>query len=125
MSKHQHRPGVSEASLVKRYLKLLNLDKVNPNILVADLDQVCGIDHVSLDIELSMIQLEYDASQCQLGELESIMQDHGVEVDPGWWNKFKEEYYHFVDQNGKDNAQHTPLSCHHAPPLAKPRKKSK
>jgi len=47
--------------------------------------------------------------------VEEILTKHGIQPRHDWWTHFKEEYYRFVDQNVKDNAQHEPWSCHRTP----------
>ncbi|WP_176475863.1 hypothetical protein [Halomonas salipaludis] len=44
--------------------------------------------------------------------VEDILDKYAVEISRGWWNRFKEEHYRFVDQNIKDNAKKEPWSCH-------------
>ncbi len=123
MKKSEHRPGVSEAYLVNRHLKLDCVNQANRDPLLDEIDQLCGIERVAFDDHDSVLHLSYDASHCQLGELEAIIDKHGAKVADGWWNSFKEGYYRFVDQNVKDNAHHKPLSCHQAPPNARTKKK--
>jgi hypothetical protein len=35
-----------------------------------------------------------------------------VDIGAGRWNRIKEDYYRFIDQNVKENAKQKPWSCH-------------
>jgi len=62
------------------------------------------------------LDFSYDASRLCLQCVEDILIKFGIPIKQDWWTRFKEEYYLFVDQNVKDNAQHEPWSCHRVPP---------
>ncbi|ACV26725.1 MULTISPECIES: hypothetical protein [Kangiella] len=122
--KHQeHRLGVSEINLVARHLKLEPCAEQCIEAAIQTIDQLYGLDHISFDEASQVLSLAYDASRLSLDLIEEIMEKNGVEVSHGWWTHFKEDYYKFVDQNVKDNANHKPWSCHSSPRI--PRKKQK
>ena len=116
MKKKQHRLGVSETNLVVRHLKLVttNVDRINDAI--ADIDEIYGLDAVSFNDKSNVIDVAYDASRICIDCIEEVLQKYDIEVSHDWWNRFKEDYYRFVDQNVKDNADHIPFSCHKIPP---------
>ena len=116
MSNKDHRLGVSEINLVTRHLKLEPSDEVAIRAAVADIDQLYGLDSVSFDEKKWRLDLAYDASRICLDCVEDILMKHAVEISHGWWTRFKEEHYRFVDQNVKDNASQDPWSCHQSPP---------
>jgi hypothetical protein len=56
--------------------------------------------------------MAYDASRLCIDHIEAILARHAIEISHGWWTRFKEDHYRFVDQNIKDNASKEPWSCH-------------
>ena len=116
MSDFDHRVGVSEANLVIRNLRLSNVNDGNREALMEEIDQLFGIDEAVFNTEEKSIYLAYDALNLNLDRIEDVIRKHGVDINDDWWTHTKEEYYKFVDQNIKDNAQHTPWSCHKTPP---------
>tara|TARA_R110002012_G_C11676214_1_gene613735 strand:+ start:7055 stop:7423 length:369 start_codon:yes stop_codon:yes gene_type:complete len=116
MSDFDHRVGVSEANLVIRNLRLSNVNDGNREALMEEIDQLFGIDEAVFNTEEKSIYLAYDALNLNLDGIEDVIRKHGVDINDDWWTHTKEEYYKFVDQNIKDNAQHTPWSCHKTPP---------
>ena len=122
MEKHEHRLGVSEINLVERHLKLIPQDKSKISFLLKELDELYGMDEVSLDANQWVIRLAYDATRINLEEVETLLTQHGVQVSDDWWTHVKEGYYKFVDRNVQENAAHEPWSCH-TDPQHSPRKK--
>lgn len=116
MSDFDHRVGVSEANLVIRNLRLSNVNDGNREALMEEIDELFGIDEAVYNTEEKSIYLAYDALNLNLDGIEDVIRKHGVDINDDWWTHTKEEYYKFVDQNIKDNAQHTPWSCHKTPP---------
>ena len=115
MSKKEHRLGVSEINLVVRHLKLEPADQNNLQAVVAEVDQLYGLDAISFDEKSHVLNLAYDASRICLDGIEDVLKKHGVEVSHDWWTHFKEGYYKCIDGNVKDNANHEPWSCHQTP----------
>jgi hypothetical protein len=122
MSDFDHRVGVSEANLVTRNLRLSNVNDDNREALMEEIDQLFGIDEAVFNTEEKSIYLAYDALNLNLDGIEDVIRKHGANIHDDWWTHTKEEYYKFVDQNVKDNAEHTPWSCHKSPPGAGKRK---
>lgn len=116
MSDFDHRAGVKKVNLVTRNLKLSNVNDGNRNVLMEEIDQLFGIDEASFNTKEKSIYLAYDASKINLDGIEEVIKKHGADIHDDWWTHTKEDYYKFVDQNVKDNAEHTPWSCHKTPP---------
>ncbi|WP_445946512.1 cation transporter [Shewanella sp.] len=115
MTDFDHRVGVKEANLVVRNLRLSKVTDANRNALMEDVDHLFGIDEASFNATDSTIYLAYDATNINLDGIEDIIKKHGAAIHDDWWTHTKEEYYKFVDQNIKDNAEHVPWSCHKPP----------
>jgi len=123
MSDLDHRPGVREANLVVRHLRLTKVNGNNRDALMAEIDLLFGIDEAVFNDKDETIYLAYDATHINFEGIESVILKHGADIHDDWWTHTKESYYHFIDQNIKDNAEHQPWSCHRTPPGA--RKKHK
>lgn len=119
MSNFDHKVGVSEANLVIRTLKLAGMSESNSAAIIAEINTTFGVDAVSYNKNDKMLHLAYDATNVNLDGIEDILRKQGADVSDSWWNHIKEDYYKFVDQNVKDNANHKPWSCHKAPPGAR------
>ena len=118
MSDLDHRVGVKEANLVTRNLRLSNVTEANRSALMEEIDHLFGIDEASFNTEEKSIYLAYDATNINLDGIEEVIKKHGADIHNDWWTHTKEDYYRFVDQNLKDNSEHTPWSCHKSPPGA-------
>lgn len=123
MSNNDHRAGVRGINLVNRTLKL-NAESVKEvRKAIKEIDLLVGLDSVAYDSEHNLLSVAYDASKVDLNVIEEKLRKFGVEINSGWWTHLKEEYYKFIDQNIKDNSEHTPWSCHRSPPVNKSKRK--
>ena len=123
MSTNDHRAGVREINLVNRTLKLNTESVKKVREAINEIDRLVGLDSVAYDADQSLLSVAYDASKVDLTMIEEKLGKFGVEINSGWWTHLKEEYYKFIDQNIKDNAEHTPWSCHRSPPRTKIKRK--
>jgi hypothetical protein len=110
--KSEHKPGVHEQYLVKRRLKLEGFTHDDAVALVRDIDQLRGIDRVSIDEKTKMLSVAYDASTASIGQIEEVLTRHDCDLSHTWWNRFKERWYEVKDQNIKDIASRDPWTCH-------------
>ncbi|WP_299313545.1 cation transporter [uncultured Halomonas sp.] len=123
MSNSEHRLGVSETNLVRRNLKLEPSDTASLQAAIDEIDRLYGLDSVSFNDNKRMLYLAYDASRICLDCVEEILDKYAIEISHGWWTRFKENHYRFVDQNVKDNAKQEPWSCHQSPQGGRGKKK--
>jgi hypothetical protein len=114
--RREHRLGVDEVNLVKRNLRVIEPDSETISLAVKEIDEIYGLDAVSFDRVHHVLYVAYDATRICLDCVEEVLEKNRIEIDSGWWMHFKEEYYRFVDENIKDNANHEPFSCHKVPP---------
>ena len=112
MNQTSHRLGVSEATLVKRKLKLACCDPARIDAAVEEIDQIFGMDDARFEPRSAMLYLAYDATRTCLDCVEEILLKHNVSVSDSLWMRIKQNFYHFTDDNVKDNASHEPWSCH-------------
>jgi hypothetical protein len=121
MNDLNHKVGVKEQNLVVRNIKLSELDEQNQAALLDAIDHTFGIDAVAFNQEKNTLHLAYDATNINLDGIEDIITQHGAEIHDDWWTHIKEDYYKFLDQNVKDNAEHKPWSCHQPPKKSGPK----
>lgn len=112
MRRTEHKPGIHEQFLKTRRLKLGDLPAEQRATLVADLDQLCGVNDVSFDAEKHVLTVEYDVTKACLDVVEEVVDKHHGTLTTGWWSRFKEGWYRFTDNNIRANSTHEPLSCH-------------
>ena len=112
MNEKEHRLGVSEATLVVRHLKLIEMSEQVMADVVKEIDEIYGLDSVNYDYGSHTLHIAYDATRVCIDCIEKVLQKYEVQVAHDWWTHFKEGYYRFVDQNVKDNASSEPWSCH-------------
>lgn len=115
MSETDRKPGVRDEYLVRRRLKLGDLERVDVAALLNDIDQLPGPDHASLREDKRVLSVAYDASRTSIEQVEEVLLNHRCELSHGWWNRFKEGWYRLTDANIKANSKHEPLSCHKTP----------
>jgi hypothetical protein len=115
MTDVKHSVGVNEFNLVSRHLKIDHLTSENQSALLTEVEQILGVDAVSYDEKQRLFNVAYDATHTDLESIEKIITSYGADISDGWWNHLKEDYYKFVDQNIKDNAEHVPSCCHKPP----------
>ncbi|MGM7317319.1 cation transporter [Idiomarina sp. ST10R2A5] len=123
MSDNEHRVGVKEVNLVIRHLKLESTSPADIKAAIVEIDKLFGLDAVSFDEKAQVLNLAYDASHLSLDAIEDVLHRFDIEIGHDWWTHIKEDYYKYVDQNVKDNASHTPWSCHQSPPGAGSKRK--
>ncbi len=122
MSTQEHRPGVQQASLVKRQLQLKAAPESEQALadFISEADQLQGMDSLSYAPETNQLELQYDASHLNLAQIEQLLSRFHINLQDNWWQHLKQGYYQFVDDNIRDNALHQPSCCH--PPTGENRK---
>lgn len=116
MSNVHHRPGVREEFLVKRQLKLQTLDEARADVIAEEVDGLTGVDSTELNASTGRLDIAYDATHLDLEQVYEILRKHDSGLERGWWNRFKDKWYRFTDQNIRDNARHIPNCCSKPPP---------
>lgn len=101
---------------MRRRLKLSEPDEELLTHAMSAIDEIYGVDQILFDAGKLQLSISYDASRICLECVEEVLSKYKIQIDKGWWNRFKEEYYLFVDENIKANSQHVPFSCHKVPP---------
>jgi len=116
MAKKEYRLGVEEANLVKRQLRLLAASDDAISAAMGEIDEIYGVNEIGFDEKSRNLSVSYDATRICIQCVEDVLSKHNIALDQGWWNRFKEKYYRFVDENIQANAKHEPFSCHKVPP---------
>ncbi|HIE56302.1 MAG TPA: cation transporter, partial [Chromatiaceae bacterium] len=76
--KQQHKVGVNENSLMIRRLRLEGPVDDNYQLIVQEIDQLLGVDAVSINASESLLNVAYDATKRQLDEIEESV----LEIKP-------------------------------------------
>jgi len=118
MTHKEHRPGISDASCVVRNLKLAGAKDRDIGAAIREIDEMAGIDEVSVDEKTGGLHVAYDAGRLSIDGIETVLASHGIGISRDWWTRFKERQYRFVDKNVKDNAAYVPSCCSKLPPGA-------
>jgi hypothetical protein len=118
MKNTQMRQGVSQANRVIRKLKLDKPLEEDISAAVGEINELPGMDEVSVDEKSGVLRLAYDAGRLSIDGIEAVLSQHGVALSDDWWTRMKKNQYRFVDQNVKDNAAYVPSCCNKMPPGA-------
>ncbi len=118
MTNKQLRQGVSRANRVVRNLKLATGPGQDVSGALREIDELPGMDEVSIDSKTSVLHLAYDAGRLSIQGIEAILSSHGIALSDDWWTRLKKKQYRFTDQNVKDNAAYVP-SCCNKPPVGR------
>ncbi|MGR9116073.1 MAG: cation transporter [Gammaproteobacteria bacterium] len=115
MTVKTHRPGINEDFLMIRHLRLEGLDSRKTESITSVIDNIAGIDTVSIKEEKQILDLSYDASQVNIKQIEEIIKQNGCDIAQDWWSRLKEDWYRFTDENAQSNATHRPSCCNKPP----------
>ncbi len=113
MTKTKDTTSSSDAFINCR--KLL-LEQQNADAVIVRLDQLPGMQQVCLEKNHKLI-IRYDASQLQLGQVLSVLEEMGVPLESSPWQRFRIGWYIFVDRNSQANAQRRDIHCCNKPPV--------
>lgn len=94
---------LSPENLVKRSIKLIEVDKVAVTRLMQDLSLHPGISATNFEIKKSILSIQYDAARISIEEIEHSIKNAGLRLDTGIWSAIRDLHYRYVDQCIKDN----------------------
>ncbi|WP_025563292.1 hypothetical protein [Psychromonas sp. SP041] len=123
MNNFNHRVGVNEENIVNRKLQLTGVNEQNYSFIYAEINKTFGVDRISIDLLSNKLDISYDATHINLITIENILSVHDISVTKNWWNRTKESYYKFVDQNIMEQKDHKEVCCHKPPIIPKKSKK--
>ena len=107
-----HKPGVNENFLVTRRLKLVGSLTDKFDLIENELNALIGVNSVVLDLGTGVLRVSYDASKRQLDEIEAVITAQGSQLSNERWQRYKQGWARYFDQNIKSNAAREPWSCH-------------
>jgi hypothetical protein len=105
------RPGINEIFLLSRSLRFVASESWDTELIVTKIDDMPGINTVSLDNDQLMLHLSYDASQLSIDEIEEVIEKCGIRISRDWWTRIKKNWYQFTDSNSRSNASHRSGCC--------------
>ncbi len=112
----EHRAGVNPGFLTRHTLSLTGLNSNSINELVAEIDELPGVDRVWLNERKQTLKIAYDASHHNIDEMIAIVDKHGTAIKDNWWSRTKLGWQRQTDENIKDNAKHETHCCNKMPP---------
>ena len=110
-----YRPGVNEIFLLSRHLRLEGLNSGKSELIVSTIDNMPGINEVSIDEDRGILNLSYDASRVDIDQIEEIIKQTGNSISHDWWTQLKKSWYRFTDSNSQSNASQQPGCCSKPP----------
>jgi len=111
----EHRPGVNPGLLTKHTLSLVLADDSDISAIVAEMDELPGVDQVRFDKRNQRIKVAYDASRRNISEMVFIVEKHGVAIKNSWWSRIKLGWQRQTDENIRGNAKHVAQCCNKPP----------
>lgn len=115
MTVKTHRPGINEDFLMIRHLRLERLDVGKAESITSAIDNIAGIDTVSIKEDKQILDLSYEASQVNIKHIEDIVRQNGCDIGQDRWSRLKEGWYRFTDENAHSNAAHRASCCNKLP----------
>lgn len=98
-----------EPHLVTRSLKVTEMICPECDDIIMDaLSVLDGVENVSTDWRLNSVTLTYDLHRIHLEEVESVLTEIGFPPDPHFFERHKREWFHFTEQNERENLEAIP-----------------
>ncbi len=110
-----HKASIHPGFITKYTLKLTELNSSNFEGVVAEFDELPGIDRVRVNGKRNAINIAYDASQHNIDEMIRIVEKHGFSIKDSWWVRVRLNWQRILDQNIKDNSNHEAHCCNKSP----------
>lgn len=103
---------LNEAFLVRRKLSIPDIKgKDSDRAIRESLSGINGVQAITVDAEHKIAWVIYDSSHIGFGEIEQLLNDCGHPISDSWWSRKKSEWYRYLDENARANAQHKPVCC--------------
>lgn len=111
----EHREGVNPGFLIHHKLALTGLTAGNAQGIYSELNDLPGVDTLSVDEARQSLNIAYDASHQDIDHIIHIVEQQGAGLRPGWWHRVKLSWQRQTDHNIKDNATHEAQCCSKLP----------
>ena len=105
------RPGIYGIFLLSRSLRFIGSESLDSELIVTRIEDMPGINTVSLDKDQLVLHLSYDASQLSINEIDEVIEKCGIRFSRDWWTRVKKNWYQFTDSNSRSNANHRSDCC--------------
>ncbi|MFE8069987.1 hypothetical protein QQM79_02920 [Marinobacteraceae bacterium S3BR75-40.1] len=112
-----HKAGNNEGFLVRRHLRVQNLDESAMSELAETLLHNPSVDHLAFNADSGKVDVTYDASHWSVDRFIEAVQERGGDVTRNGWQRMKLGWYRFTDENVQANAKHEPFCCSKIPPM--------
>lgn len=112
-----HKAGNHEGFLVRRHLKVKDLNEAAFSALADELLHNPSVDYIEYSVTTGQFDVTYDASHWSVDRVIAAVQDKGGDVVHSGWQRMKLGWYRFTDENVQANAKHEPFCCSKIPPM--------
>ncbi len=86
------------------------------SVVIAALEALNGVRHVTAETEKKRISVAYDASQIDYRTIVATLHEVGFPPLNSWWTNFRGRLYQFTDSNARENANTPAPPCCNKPP---------
>lgn len=111
----EHRKGIDPGFLITHKLALTGLAPGDASVLYRELEELPGVDAVSVDESGQSVKIAYDASHQDIDHIIRVIEQQGAGVRSDWWNRIKLSWQRQTDRNIKDNFTHEAQCCSKMP----------
>lgn len=111
----EHREGIDPGFLINHKLALTGLTAGKAQGIYAELNDLPGVNAVSVDESGQSVKISYDASHQDIDRIIEVIEQQGAEVRSDWWNRIKLSWQRQTDRNIKDNFSHEAQCCSKMP----------
>lgn len=112
---NQHSKAITPGFLTKYSLPLVGLDEEQVEIIERDINELTGVDRVSVHTQGSTLIVRYDASLISIDDVILTLNDYGLLLDDNWWGRIKLRWQRQIDSNIADSAKHEAHCCNQVP----------
>ena len=111
----EHREGINPGFLIHHKLALTGLSAANADDIRSELDELPGMDSVSVDTSRQCLKVAYDASHLNIDRIIEVIEQQGAGLRTGWWTRMKLNWQRQTDSNIQENFTHEAHCCSKMP----------
>jgi copper chaperone CopZ len=99
-------------SVKHRFINLENIECSGcEQQIEEELSKLEGISEVHYDSQNRRIEIVYDILKIQLKDIENKLNELGYPLHYNFFNRVKDNFLHFTEENEKNNITATPMPC--------------
>jgi len=106
---------LAKSKIITRKIRLLDVTSLGKAI--DHLSRLGGVRSVTADVPgNAAVEVEYDQCVTTYQALLKQLQAGGFEVQPGFFNSIKSQWFDYIDNTAQENAAAPPPACCNKPP---------